>query len=60
MIDEEASSTKGNLLTVIRKSRNHIDKKYFFKLVKSMFKRIKAAIRAQRQAIKKLILIFCQ
>ena len=47
MIQEKVSLTKG-LLTDNQKNWDHFDKKYCFKIVKSITERIKAVIKTQK------------
>ena len=49
---EKTTFMKEDLLTAIRKSRNHIEKEYYFELGKSMMERISAVVKARGGTIR--------
>ena len=52
MVHQKTPLTKKDLLTAIQESRNHFDKEYCFRLVKSISERIKAVIKVWGGATK--------
>ena len=52
MVHEKVASPKEDLWIAIQESWNHFDKEDCFELVKSMFERIKAVIKAWKGTIK--------